>query len=62
MGVAKWRIIRHWAKKKSVSTTSGKLDSWFARLQHTHTYIYTDTEPITLPCSLVRAGDKGDRG
>ena len=24
------------------------------------TYIYTDTNPITLPCSLARAGKKGE--
>ena len=23
-----------------------------------YTYIYTDTNPITLPCSLARAGNK----
>ena len=24
----------------------------------TTTYIYTDTDPITLPCSLARSGNK----
>ena len=27
----------------------------------TYTHIYTDTNPITLPCSLARAGNKAFR-
>ena len=45
-------------KKKSVATRRGKLDPCYARLQpYTNIYIYTDTNPITLPCSLVCAGN-----
>ena len=31
----------------------------FTRLCNKYIYIYTDTNPITLPCSLVRAGNEG---